>query len=78
MPYYVKGTNRQIRGTIETCEVTYPIQPDPDGIGWDYSGGESKVFDEGATVKMDENGEPLFLTFDGEEVPWPEIEWRDE
>lgn len=77
MAFFVKGTNILIRGTIETLTACYPIGRGENGaIGWDYTGGESQVFDEEATIR-NEGGEDLFLGDDGIEYPECSIEWRD-
>ncbi|ASY61381.1 hypothetical protein [Sinorhizobium sp. CCBAU 05631] len=78
MAFFVKDTDILIKGTLEQVETCYPIHRGENGkIGWDYSGGESRVFDEGARIKTNADGDDLFLGEDGNEYPEPVIEWRD-
>lgn len=77
MPFYVKETDILIQGTLEEVQATYPVRSDGAG-GWEYTGGESKTWWETATTKKDENGEDLFVNEYGDEVPWSQIEWRDD
>ena len=76
MAYYSKSTGARIKGTLETASISYPITLDPETGGWTYSGEESTVWDEGTEPRQSPDGEPLFLTVEGAEVPWSDLEWR--
>lgn len=78
MPYFVKGTNIEIKGTYELMPTCYPITRDELTGEWTYSGGEREVFDEGLEPVKNDAGEPLFFDEDGNERALSEIEWRTE
>ncbi len=68
-------TNRLILGTNEMMPVRYPISawPGPNGeIQWDYTGGASTEFDEGAEIVV-VDGELTFLCEDGNDWKLSEL-----
>lgn len=74
MPYFRKGTDDEVLGTLELCTISFPITRDPNSGRWTYDEGEGRVFEEGSDFP---DGKPLFLTRSGEEIGLAELEWRE-
>ena len=78
MAHYSKTTGARIRGTLETLSACYPVTRDPETGSWTYSGEEREVFDEGAEIQRNAEGEMLFLDAEGNEVPESDVVWRED